>query len=73
VHRVAVIANPLHAGEASERAYLSAKARELGIRLDFFRTSSRLELDHALAAVRTDPPDAIVAFSGGLWSKTGIA
>lgn len=65
VHRVAVIANPLHAGEASERANLSAKALELGIRLDFFKTSNRPELDRALAAIRLDPPGAIVAFSEG--------
>jgi putative ABC transport system substrate-binding protein len=65
VHRVAVIANPLHAGEANERADLSAKALELGIRLDFFKTPNRVELDHALADIRMDPPDAIVAFSEG--------
>jgi putative tryptophan/tyrosine transport system substrate-binding protein len=65
VHRVAVIANPLHGGEASERADLSAKAQELGIRLDFFKTPNRAELDRALAAIKADPPDAIVAFSEG--------
>lgn len=65
VRRVGVIANPLHQGEANERADLSAKATELGIRLDFFRTPNRAELDHALAAIKADPPDAIVAFSEG--------
>jgi putative ABC transport system substrate-binding protein len=65
VRRVAVIANPLHGGEASERADLSAKAKELGIRLDFFATPNRAELGRALAVIRTDPPDAIVAFSEG--------
>ena len=65
VRRVAVIANPLHEGEANERADLSAKAEELGIRLDFFKTPNRPELDRALAAIKADPPDAIVAFSEG--------
>jgi len=65
VRRVAVIANPLHGGEASERADLSAKAQELGIRLDFFKTPNHAALDRALAAIKTDPPDAIVAFSEG--------
>jgi putative tryptophan/tyrosine transport system substrate-binding protein len=65
VRRVAVIANPLHGGEANERADLAAKAREFGIRLDFFKTPNRAELDHALATVKGDPPNAIVAFSEG--------
>lgn len=65
VHRVAVIANPLHGGEANERADLSAKARELEIRIDFFETPNRAALDRVLAAITADPPDAIVAFSEG--------
>ena len=65
VHRVAVITNPLHGGEANERADLSAKARELDIRLNFFKTSNRSELVRALAAIKAEPPDAIVAFSEG--------
>jgi putative ABC transport system substrate-binding protein len=66
VRRVAVIANPLHGGEAGERAVLSAKAQKLGFRLDFFKTANRAELDQALTAVKANPPDAIVAFSEGL-------
>jgi len=65
VHRVAVIANPLHAGEASERADLEAKAEQLGIRISFFATPNRAELDRALVAIGVDPPEAIVAFSEG--------
>jgi putative ABC transport system substrate-binding protein len=66
VRRVAVIADPLHGGEAGERADLSAQAQELGFRLDFRKTANRAELDQALAAVKANPPDAIVAFSEGL-------
>jgi len=65
IHRVAVIANPLHAGEASERADLAAKAKQLGIDLAFFATPNRTELDRALAALSADLPEAIIAFSDG--------
>lgn len=65
VRRAAVIANPLHGGEANERADLSARAQQLGIQLDFFKTPNRAELDRALVAIKADPPDAIVAFSEG--------
>jgi putative ABC transport system substrate-binding protein len=65
VRRVAVIANPLHGGEANERIDLSAEAKELGIGLDFFKTPNRAELDLALAAIKANRPDAIVAFSEG--------
>lgn len=65
VRRVAVIANPLHAGEERERADLEAEAERLGIRLSFFATPNRAELDRALYAVGADPPQALVAFSEG--------
>jgi putative ABC transport system substrate-binding protein len=66
VRRVAVIANPLHGGQAGERADLAAKAQEFGFQLAFFKTANRAELNRALAAVKANPPDAIVAFSEGL-------
>jgi putative ABC transport system substrate-binding protein len=65
VRRVAVIANPLHAGEAREQADLEAKAEQLGIHISFFATPNRGELDRALDAIRADPPQALVAFSEG--------
>ena len=65
IRRVAVIANPLHAGEASERADLAAKAKQLGIDLAFFATPNRTELDRSLAAMNADLPQAIIAFSDG--------
>ena len=65
VHRVAVIANPLHAGEESERADLEVKAEQLGIHVAFFATPNRAELDRALVAIGADPPQAIMAFSEG--------
>ena len=65
VHRVAVIANPLHPGEERERADLGAQAEQLGIRISFYSTSNRAELDRALDAIRADPPQALIAFSEG--------
>jgi len=63
IRHVAVIANPLHTGEESERADLAAKADQLGIRLSFLSTPNRAELDRALDTIAADPPQAIVAFS----------
>jgi putative tryptophan/tyrosine transport system substrate-binding protein len=65
IRRVAVIANPLHAGEESERMDLAAEAEQLGIHLSFFPTPNRAELDRALDTIAADPPQAIVAFSEG--------
>ncbi|HZT88450.1 MAG TPA: ABC transporter substrate-binding protein [Stellaceae bacterium] len=65
LHRVAVVANPLHPGEETERAVLSAKAQRLGIHLDFFATPDGAALDRAMAAIAADPPEAIVAVSEG--------
>ncbi|HVM79626.1 MAG TPA: ABC transporter substrate-binding protein [Stellaceae bacterium] len=63
IHRIAVIANPLHGGEHLERADLAAKANLLGIAVSFFSTPNRAELDRALTAIAADPPQAIAAFS----------
>jgi putative tryptophan/tyrosine transport system substrate-binding protein len=65
IHRVAVIANPLHAGEERERADLGAQAEQLGISLSFFSTPNRAELDRALDAIPASPAQALVAFSEG--------
>jgi putative tryptophan/tyrosine transport system substrate-binding protein len=66
IRRVAVIANPLHAGEEGERADLAAQAAQLDIRLTFLSTPNRAELDRALDIIAADPPQAIVAFAEGL-------
>jgi len=65
LHRVAVIANPLHAGEEREQADLEAEARQLGISVSFFATPNRAALDRALDEIGADPPQALVAFSEG--------
>ena len=55
----------MHAGEQREREELRGKAEQLGIRLAFFSTPNRAELDRALDAISKDPPQAMVAFSEG--------
>ena len=65
VHRVAVITNPLHAGEERERDDLGAQAKQLGIQISFFSTPNRAELDRALDAIAAAPPQALIAFSEG--------
>lgn len=65
IRRVAVIANPLHAGEVLERADLETKARQLGIELTFFSTPNKDALEQALTGIAADLPQAIVAFSEG--------
>jgi ABC-type uncharacterized transport system substrate-binding protein len=65
VRRVAVITNPLHAGEEREREDLGAQAEQLGIHLAFFSTPNRAELDRALDAIAAAPPQALIAFSEG--------
>jgi putative ABC transport system substrate-binding protein len=60
--RVAIIANPLHAGENLERANSEEMARRLGLAIDYFTTRDDGELDTAFAAMTADPPGAIVTF-----------
>jgi ABC-type uncharacterized transport system substrate-binding protein len=63
IRRVAVLANPLHPGVQRERADFEAKARQLNIDVSFFATPNRAELEHALADIATELPEALVAFS----------
>lgn len=65
LRRVAVIANPLHAGEEREQADLEAEAEQLGIHISFFDTPDLAALHRALDAVAADPPQALIAFSEG--------
>lgn len=64
-HKVAAVANPLHAGETLEQASLATKADQLGIHISFLEAANRSELDHALAAIDADPPQALLVFSEG--------
>src|ERR1700730_1176995 len=63
IRRAAVLANPLHPGVQRERGDFEGKAQQFGIDVSFFPTPNRAELDRALCAIATNPPEALVAFS----------
>lgn len=65
IKRVAVIANPLHAGEARERDAARAAATRLGLTMHYLPAGSPAELDAALAEVLRARDDAIVVFADG--------
>jgi hypothetical protein len=60
-----VITNPLHGGEAQRPGRSREKGAELRNQIQYLhKTPNRAELAHAVAAIKADPPDAMVAFSG---------
>lgn len=63
--RVAVIANPHHAGEELERAEAGRAASRFGLAVAFHHARNTAELDAALAAIAADPPDGLLLFSDG--------
>jgi putative tryptophan/tyrosine transport system substrate-binding protein len=65
VRRIAVIANPQHAGVELERRDSEAKAHQLGIQISFFPTGSRTELDRAFEVISAESPQAMLVFSEG--------
>jgi putative ABC transport system substrate-binding protein len=65
LRRIAVIANPLHPGVEFERRDSEAKALQLGIKISFYPTPNRAELDRAINAIAADLPQAMLIFSEG--------
>jgi putative ABC transport system substrate-binding protein len=65
LRRVAIVANPAHAGEHLERNYTQEYGRQLGLTTDYFATRTREELDSAFAAMARNPPQAISLFADG--------
>ena len=63
--RVAVIANPLHAGEPREREAAQGAAKRLGLAMRYLPASNQAELDAALADVLRARDEAIVVFADG--------
>lgn len=60
--RVAVIADPGHAGEQLERAASQAAADKLQIRMDYYPVRSLVEIDPALDAARAAGAQALMVF-----------
>ena len=65
LRHIAVIANPLHPGVELERRDSENKASQLGIKISFFPTANREELDRAFDAIAADLPQAMLVFSEG--------
>jgi putative ABC transport system substrate-binding protein len=65
LRRLAVIANPHHAGEELERAEAERAAARWDVRIAFHHARTRTELDAVLAEVAADAPDGVVVFSDG--------
>lgn len=65
LRRVALVANPQHAGEHLERANALDAARPLGLELDYYPVRSRDELASAMAAMIARPPQAVSLFADG--------
>ncbi len=62
LNRVAVIADPGHAGEMLERAASQAAADKLQIRMDYYPVKSLPEIDAALESARAGGAQALVVF-----------
>jgi putative ABC transport system substrate-binding protein len=60
--RVAVIADPGHAGETDERARTLAAARQLGVQVDYKPVTNPAELQAALDSLPGSGNEALVAF-----------
>src|SRR5207249_7192174 len=62
LQRVAIIANPGHAGQQSELRESQAAAAALGLTLEYFQVRTEAELDKALAALPKVRSEASVVF-----------
>jgi putative ABC transport system substrate-binding protein len=62
LRRIAIVANPMHAGESLERANSEEMAQQLGMTIRYFPTRNRQELDAAFGVLIGDHPEAIVLF-----------
>ena len=60
--RVAIIANPEHAGQDAELAASQSAAKRLGVTVDYFAARNLGELDNAFNGVAKARSEAIVAF-----------
>ncbi len=65
LRRVALVANPAHPGEHLERAYTQEYGRRLSVRIDYFATRTRDELNDAFATMAKNAPQAILLFADG--------
>jgi len=62
VKRLAVVANPQHAGDQAERRASQTAAAVLGLALEYFEARNAAQLDDALAAIEKSRSDAVMLF-----------
>lgn len=60
--RIAVVANPSHAGDSSERKASQAAATKLGLSLEYYEVSNAVQLTEAMAAIEKKRADAVMMF-----------
>jgi putative ABC transport system substrate-binding protein len=63
--RIAIIANPEHAGEPLELKAAQDAAAKLGLSYHYFQVRSESEFEQALAAIERGRDEAILAFADG--------
>ena len=64
--RVAILANPQHAGEQTELRESQAAARRLGLTVQYLPVSSARDFEAAFEAIAREKAEAIVAFPDAL-------
>lgn len=65
LRRVAVLANPEHPGQETERTYTEEAAKRFGLTIEYHPTRSHDELSQVFAVLGKDPPQAISLFADG--------
>ena len=60
--RLAVLANPQHAGDQAERRASQAAAATLGLSIEYFEARNGAQLPDALAAIERSRSDAVMMF-----------
>ena len=68
IARVAVLANPDHAGESSELQVTRKTAAELGLTMEYYQVRATTEFDRVFDAIARDRCDALLAFPDSLTS-----
>ena len=62
LHKVAILANPLHRGEPLERLDSEQMAGRLGIAIQYLQARDTAQLEASLSAISSDSSEAIVVF-----------
>ena len=73
ITRVAILANPEHPGEGTERAVSRAAAQRLGLAVQYLPVRAARDFDGAFEAIVRERADAIVAFPDGLMISQAAA